>query len=98
MNKEFEGNYSTALMISALSDNARHPERVAHSLSIPAPQSRRYRDDMTVQVIFFPQAKIKGVKEVEMREMDGVPVPPLTTNPRLYDWVGRLKNNPKSKL
>ncbi|KAJ3348925.1 [Pyruvate dehydrogenase [acetyl-transferring]]-phosphatase 1, mitochondrial [Kappamyces sp. JEL0680] len=96
MGKGYTGNYSTALMIAALSGNGRFPERVQHSLSIPAPKSRGYRDDMTVSVLFFPSAKVpKAVSSIPLP-----PVPPFTptTAPQLYDWVGFLKNKPQSKL
>nr|KAJ3420190.1 hypothetical protein HK105_005977 [Polyrhizophydium stewartii] len=48
-------NAATALVRSALSDGdlVPDPERVRHILSIPPRKSRHYRDDITVNVVFF---------------------------------------------
>ena len=46
-----DDNLSTHLVRNALGGGAR--DRVAGLLAIPAPESRRYRDDITVNVILF---------------------------------------------
>lgn len=51
-----DGNLSTHLIRNAL--GGAHRDRVAGLLAIPSPESRRYRDDMTVNVILFHDESI----------------------------------------
>ncbi|KAH9811607.1 phosphatase 2C-like domain-containing protein [Melampsora americana] len=53
-----DGNVATHLIRNALGGPSR--EKVSALLSIPAPHSRRYRDDITVTVIFLDPEKTKG--------------------------------------
>ncbi|KAJ8329765.1 hypothetical protein O5D80_001964 [Batrachochytrium dendrobatidis] len=50
-----QGNAATALMLSALSAGRAVPDRdrIRHILSIPRVKSRRYRDDITINVAYF---------------------------------------------
>ncbi|KAI8444048.1 phosphatase 2C-like domain-containing protein [Phakopsora pachyrhizi] len=52
-----DDNVATHLIRNALGGSSR--EKVGALLSIPAPHSRRYRDDITVTVIFIDPKKVK---------------------------------------
>ncbi len=51
-------NAATSLIVQAMRSGS--DENVRKSLSIPAPWSRRYRDDMTVEVLYFARLLPKG--------------------------------------
>jgi len=55
-------NAATHLIRNAL--GGKHEEQVCALLTLPAPYSRRYRDDLTVSVIFFGDAPKSGEIEV----------------------------------
>ena len=102
----YDGNYATALIQAAISGYGAggrllDAARIQHSLSIPTPQSRRFRDDMTVGVLFFPGAGEKSADTLISRDLAPVPPFPKVVSPLIYDWVALLKNSttfPKSKL
>ncbi|PWN86575.1 protein serine/threonine phosphatase 2C [Acaromyces ingoldii] len=66
-----DDNLSTHLVRNALGGGNR--ERVAGLLAIPAPESRRYRDDITVNVILFDTAPVKGAAEAAVADRDEAP-------------------------
>ncbi|KAK0386469.1 hypothetical protein NLU13_6304 [Sarocladium strictum] len=57
-------NVATHLVRNALGGS--NDEQVCALLTLPAPFSRRYRDDLTVQVIFFGQAEKTGEVTMNM--------------------------------
>ncbi|KAK4651389.1 [Pyruvate dehydrogenase [acetyl-transferring]]-phosphatase 1, mitochondrial [Podospora pseudocomata] len=57
-----DANVATHLVRNALGGKNR--EQVSALLTLPAPFSRRYRDDLTVQVIFFGEGEGEGRGEV----------------------------------
>jgi hypothetical protein len=60
-------NAATTLIAASLNHAAlRCPGGVEELLAIPAPQCRRYRDDMTVQVMFFNGEVGNDVPMVEL--------------------------------
>ncbi|KAK4205613.1 phosphatase 2C-like domain-containing protein [Triangularia verruculosa] len=59
-------NVATHLVRNALGGKNR--EQVSALLTLPAPFSRRYRDDLTVQVIFFGEGEQKGGEVVPNNE------------------------------
>lgn len=97
----YQGNYATVLMKAAMSGYEKGGkledlERIRHLLSIPAPKSRRYRDDMTVNVVLFDGA-VPGLNPSST--LVGAVVPkPTVTSPQIYKWAGILKNSSASKL
>jgi hypothetical protein len=61
-------NAATTLIEAALTHASRRcPGGVTELMEIPAPECRRYRDDMTVQVLFFDGEVKEGVEVVEMK-------------------------------
>lgn len=64
-------NLSTHLIRNAL--GGAHRDRVAGLLAIPAPESRRYRDDMTVNVILLHDEPVSQTST----EVGGEPLPKL---------------------
>ncbi|KAG0019887.1 hypothetical protein BGZ81_009552 [Podila clonocystis] len=64
-----EGNASTHLVRNALGGG--DDDRLAATLSIPAPMSRVYRDDITVTVIFFGEQDTKLPLNVTTKDADG---------------------------
>ncbi|CCH59027.1 hypothetical protein TBLA_0B01830 [Henningerozyma blattae CBS 6284] len=54
-------NVSTHLIRNALSAGG-NPDYVSTLVSIPSPMSRRYRDDLTVTVVFFGDSVPEGIK------------------------------------
>ncbi|KAL2265544.1 hypothetical protein VTJ83DRAFT_6644 [Remersonia thermophila] len=64
-------NAATHLVRNAL--GGKNQEQVSALLTLPAPISRRYRDDLTVQVIFFgtqpPAQQGQGKEELKKREV-----------------------------
>ncbi|KAG0040801.1 hypothetical protein BGZ82_008859 [Podila clonocystis] len=64
-----EGNASTHLVRNALGGG--DDDRLAATLSIPAPMSRVYRDDITVTVIFFGEQDTKLPLNVTTKDTDG---------------------------
>ncbi|KAF8988659.1 hypothetical protein BGZ52_005180 [Haplosporangium bisporale] len=64
-----EGNASTHLVRNALGGG--DDDRLAATLSIPAPMSRVYRDDITVTVIFFGEQDTKLPLNVTAKGTDG---------------------------
>ncbi|KAI0461412.1 hypothetical protein LJB42_001081 [Komagataella kurtzmanii] len=54
-----DSNVATHLIRNALSDGG-SPENVSMLLGIPSPLSRRYRDDLTVTVVFFGERDEEG--------------------------------------
>ncbi|KAJ3258961.1 [Pyruvate dehydrogenase [acetyl-transferring]]-phosphatase 1, mitochondrial [Boothiomyces macroporosus] len=88
--KDYKGNFATDLMIKALGQER---ESVRHILSIPAPQSRRYRDDLTVNVVLLkPSGSDKGAP------IEPVPKMPYLYKKQLDYWVQKLETFTKSKL
>jgi hypothetical protein len=61
------GNAATELIEASLTHASRRcPGGVKELMEIPAPECRRYRDDMTVQVMFFDGVVGGDVDLVEM--------------------------------
>ena len=92
--KGYAGNYATALIQAGISGYGAggtllDAARIQHSLSIPSPQSRRYRDDMTVGVLFLG-ARLDNSAS---KHLAPVPVAPAAVSPKIYDWVAILKNS-----
>jgi serine/threonine protein phosphatase PrpC len=90
-------NYATALIKAAVSGYGHEGasvERMIHSLSIPSTHSRRYRDDITTQVVFFPSSGIEATSGAKEIEKSGAEVH-FEKQPRLYQWVGHFTNSPK---
>ncbi len=100
--EKYQNNYATVLMKAAMSgyDNGgelNDLERIRHHLSIPAPKSRRYRDDMTVNVVLFEDT-VPGLLAAK-EKVDPLNLKPSVTSPQIYNWAGVLKNRPPpSKL
>lgn len=93
----YTGNYATALMKTAMSDFERggklvDEERIRHQLSIPSPQSRKFRDDMTVNVAFFKGADAK------LKEITAVPSFTKPKEDMIYAYFAQLKNKGKANL
>lgn len=65
-----DGNVATHLIRNALGGPSR--EKVSALLSIPAPHSRRYRDDITVTVIFLDPEKTNQSQKKTSSNGDGV--------------------------
>lgn len=66
-------NAATHLVRNAL--GGKNQEQVSALLTLPAPFSRRYRDDLTVQVIFFGNGEKTG--EVVVNTAATAPTPPV---------------------
>jgi pyruvate dehydrogenase phosphatase len=100
--EKYQGNYATVLMKAAMSGcedggKLEDLERIRHLLSIPAPKSRRYRDDMTVNVVIFENA-VPGLN-VAPGKVDSLNAKPTINPPQIYNYCGILKNRPPpSKL
>ncbi|KAI8908369.1 phosphatase 2C-like domain-containing protein [Gorgonomyces haynaldii] len=84
-----DGHPCTRLIKRALGGPTVSEERITHHLSIPAPQCRRYRDDITVGVLLFDYVG-QGLPLV----LDPKPV----GHPQLQKWVEYLQKVPKAKL
>lgn len=102
MDKGYDENYATALIQAGISGygsggSILDKERIQHSLSIPAPKCRRFRDDMSVNVLFFPTSNVSIGKMEQSKVVDSVPPFPPTQSPQLYGWIGYLKNLNKPK-
>lgn len=69
-----DDNLSTHLVRNALGGAAR--DRVAGLLAIPAPESRRYRDDITVNVILFHAPRSAAPETGEGTPATPPPTPP----------------------
>ena len=67
-------NVATHVVRNAL--GGRNDEQVCGLLTLPAPFSRRYRDDLTVQVIFFGDGEKTGEVVVNQDATAGGPVKP----------------------
>ncbi|KAH6955193.1 hypothetical protein HG530_015826 [Fusarium avenaceum] len=67
-------NVATHLVRNALGGN--NDEQVCALLTLPAPFSRRYRDDLTVQVIFFGHGEKTGEVTVNLEATAGEGVKP----------------------
>ncbi|KAJ3316801.1 hypothetical protein HDV06_002820 [Boothiomyces sp. JEL0866] len=86
----YNGNLATDLMIKSLGKDR---EAVRHILSIPSPMSRRYRDDLTVNVVLLkPAGSDKGIP------IEPVPKMPYLYKKQLDYWVKKLSNFTLSKL
>ena len=85
--KSFE-NFATSLIKAGLSDPNNHRsvnmERIQHHLSIPPPKCRRYRDDMTVNVLFLEPIVEMPESSFELME---VPEKQTPTAPQLEKWI-----------
>jgi pyruvate dehydrogenase phosphatase len=98
IDKGYNQNYATALIQAAISGYGSggvilDASRIQHSLSIPVPHSRRFRDDMTVGVLFFPgKGRELRSDDVSSKTVPMVSSPPSTIPPQIYDWVAKLKN------
>ncbi|KAI8892768.1 phosphatase 2C-like domain-containing protein [Globomyces pollinis-pini] len=102
LDSRFSGNYSTALIKAAFSGAGKgasmdDPGRIQHILSLKSPQSRRFRDDITVKVIHLGSGLPSRGKEIKsVREEK-------PTGPeQLSLWVNMLKhkilnNSPTNK-
>jgi pyruvate dehydrogenase phosphatase len=105
--KNQEKHTATALIEQALSGG--DPNRLGQILGIPAPKSRRYRDDMTVNVLFLSTDSPETFKKqplpitenkTKISYIDGIQ-PSLTQSSKpdhLSSWLQILKNWPLSKL
>jgi pyruvate dehydrogenase phosphatase len=94
---KYQGNYATALIKAALSDYEHvgvfeNWDRIQHHYSIPPPKSRRYRDDMTINVVFFDGVERKG------NEIPTIPNYQPPQPPQLDIWVNQIKSRFLSKL
>ncbi|KAI8894434.1 phosphatase 2C-like domain-containing protein [Globomyces pollinis-pini] len=97
---KYKGNYATTLMNAALSGadsggKLEDPTRIQHHLSISAPYSRRYRDDMTINVVHLGktiEAEGKFIENVRPYQQAG--------GGQLNSWVQVLKGKTpiRSKL
>jgi serine/threonine protein phosphatase PrpC len=95
--EKYSGNYATALIKAALSGygeggGLENWERIQHHYSIPSPQSRRYRDDMTINVVFFDGVEQKG------NEIPVIPRYKKPTAPQLETWIHQIQSRLQSKL
>lgn len=88
-----DDNLATHLTRNALGGANR--ERVAGLLAIPAPFSRRYRDDITVNVIMFNARQQQQQETRAATEMTGVSPPAATT---VSTDATRPDDPPKAKL
>jgi pyruvate dehydrogenase phosphatase len=85
------GNSATMLVKRALGGPDLNEERISHNLSIPAPLSRRYRDDITVNVIKF-NSDAAG-------ELPPVPAKSGSSVAHLPKWLSYLRSKTfQSKL
>lgn len=66
-------NVATHIVRNALGGS--NQEQVSALLTLPAPTSRRYRDDLTVQVIFFGNGEKTGEITVNMEATAGTKAP-----------------------
>jgi pyruvate dehydrogenase phosphatase len=63
-------NAATHLVRNAL--GGKNQEQVSALLTLPAPISRRYRDDLTVQVIFFgTQPPVQVQQQLQLQDGKG---------------------------
>jgi serine/threonine protein phosphatase PrpC len=99
MNEGYKENYATALFKAALSGAEQGGplndiDRIQHHLSIPPPLCRRYRDDMTINVLFFDGVQVKK-DGVALNEVVPLVEP---SSPQLEAWVKFLSDRIFSKL
>jgi pyruvate dehydrogenase phosphatase len=97
--KQFSGNFATSLIKAALSDidysgNLEDMDRIQHHLSIQPPQSRRFRDDITVNVCIFDDI-VPNTSSIEVPE---VPTFESQDGPQLHKYVKSLQNKTYPKL
>ena len=87
---------ATELIKEALSDG--DPAQLQRILGIPAPKSRRYRDDITVSIAFFGDQEMDAVPKDsgQFSKVDLSKAQAKKDN--LSSWVQMLKNARSSKL
>ena len=83
-----DDNLSTHLVRNALGGAAR--ERVAGLLAIPSPESRRFRDDITVNVILFHAANTSTPNERSAEKETTTPTPPTSLPPSPSPMTAKL--------
>jgi serine/threonine protein phosphatase PrpC len=98
--ENYTNNYATALIQAALS-GAEHGgplvdnEKIQHHLSIQPPLCRRYRDDMTVNVIFFKEfSGVEAKGKILDKPAEYIPA----TLSQLDKWVTYLNGRFIAKL
>jgi pyruvate dehydrogenase phosphatase len=87
-------NRATMLIKRAYGGNKLDRERIDHILSIPSPQSRRYRDDVSVHVIEF----LSDVDSRELGELESVGMENSEKVAQLPRWLAVLRNRFQAKL
>ena len=83
-----DDNLSTHLVRNALGGAAR--ERVAGLLAIPSPESRRFRDDITVNVILFHAATTSTPNERSTEKETTTPTSPTSLPPSPSPMTAKL--------
>ena len=82
-------NAATKLIEIGLSDGNYNAERIRHYLSLKAPISRRYRDDITVNVIIFDKNGKDELPKVGKRQF---------VTPQIAKFVKVLNGHVSAKL
>ena len=96
ISKTSDENKASGLIKRAL--GAGDSDRLVKNLSIPSPESRRFRDDVTVSVVHFGNIEANSVAKASACREFKATTPKEERSHSLPHWLKLLSQHPRSKL